>query len=210
MGNAISMDVRMAALIKRLSVYPFVLPRDEFEPSDELVRETLARAVELGYLVMMIDPKDSQGAQYSETTAGWVFANFFDYGEVVLLGDDTLPERVSTFRLFVWHNLLSGGVADIDEFGVGSPWGDDFRVAHLLACGVVTGERIPRLTMWEHLDGDVVVWNGIPGDATSTKETHGLVGYPSCSCGKVREIPIRRQMSNDEVSDMLDAFAFMV
>lgn len=209
MGNAISMDVRMAALIKRISVSPFVLPRGEFEVSDELARETLAHAVELGYLVMTTDPMNGR-VQYDETTDGWVFANFFDYGEVVLLGDDTLPERVRTFRLFVWHNLLSGGVTDMNEFGVGSPWGADLQIAHLLACGVVTGERIPRLAMWEHFRGDVTLWtDSIPPEA-GTKETHGLIGYPSCSCGKLRDIPIRRQMSNDEVSDMLDAFAFMV
>lgn len=187
-------DVRMGVLISRACSFPLLLPVGAVEAEDETVRNALTRAVERGYLVTRMDDTGKR-VQYDETPEGWKFARSCDYW-MAISGEDAedMRQRGRGLALFYWHNLFLYGTVDMDEFGVGSPWGKDLQVAHLLTCGVVTGGRIPRLTMWEHVDGD------------GTKETHGAIAYPSCACGKVRSIPLRREMSDDQVSDMLDAF----
>jgi len=191
-GDAISLGIRIEALVKRAAIAPLLLPSGEVEAGDELVRETLARAVELGYLVIDTDPAVSR-IRYSETAEGHAKADSFLYYEIVSFGeDDSLNGACYTLRVSLWDILLSGGVTDIDEAGVGSVWGEDLQVAHLLTCGVVTGAFLPLPTMREHLSGD------------RYKDINGVSASASCSCGKVRGVPLHREMSRDEVAHMLD------
>lgn len=149
------------------------------------------RAVELGYLVIDTDPAVFR-TRYSETAEGHARGEAFGYHQIVSFGkDDPLDGVCRTLRVSLWDILLNGGVMDIDGAGADSVWGEDLQVAHLLACGVVTGEFIPALTWREHLSGD------------KYEDINGASAAASCSCGKVMSVPLRREMSRDEVQHML-------